>query len=102
MEGVTGIAARPYVNRSAIVRDDLDTLTPVPTVSILGRLIKAGMVLVDPDLDTPVVEVDHRMRAQPGSGEAVFLVFDYDRGQWMEERFHSNSLVKVMARPTPV
>lgn len=87
----------PYINRTNGVRDDLDTLTSVRTVSVLARLLKAGMVLVDPKLDTPAAEIDHRTRAVRGSGEVAFLIFDYDARNWFSQSFHANTQIKVMA-----
>lgn len=87
-----------YVNRADAVRDDLDTMEAVSTVSIPARSLKAGMVLVDPELDTPAAEIDHRTRTTRGSGEISFLVFDYDTRNWATVSFHENVSIKVMAK----
>jgi len=89
---------RAYVNTTATVRDDLGTLDAVPTVSIPGSALKAGMVLVDPDFDTPAGEVDHRMKTTRGSGEVKFLMFDFDAREWTTQSVHHNAMIKVMAR----
>lgn len=86
-----------YVNRTDTVRDDLDTLQAVATVLVPGRLLKAGMVLVDPELDTPAAEVDHRTKTTRGSGERSFLAYDYDARNWIPVSVHANALIKVMA-----
>ncbi|MFZ2238384.1 MAG: hypothetical protein WAV90_02430 [Gordonia amarae] len=43
-----------------------DLLQSVPTVTVAGADLKAGMVLVDTDLDTPLYGLDHQVRAPRG------------------------------------
>jgi hypothetical protein len=88
---------RPYINKAATVRDDLDPMAAVPVVSIPGRDLRAGMVLVDPELHTPIGEVDHKMRAPRLSGLVAFLMFDFDAHNWTSESVRANGSVKVMA-----
>lgn len=50
------------------------------------------MVVLDDELGTPAVGLDHRVRATPRSGLIAFLVNDFDRGeQRLEERQHDSS-----------
>lgn len=84
-----------YINRTATVRDDLDTLTVVPFVTIPARSLKAGMILVD-ELDCPAAEIDHRIRSAKGAIE--FLIHDFDNRSITTTRLTEHADIKVMAR----
>jgi len=86
-----------YVNKASEVRSDLDTFAALPYVEIKGSALRAGMILIDPELHTPIGEVDHKMRSQRGSGAVSFLMFDFDARSWTTESVTANGIVKVMA-----
>lgn len=88
--------AHPYVNTTDTTLQP-DILSAVPVVSVLGSGLRAGMVLVDPELETPAVELDHRTRSARGSGEVSFLAYDYEVRNWATVSVRTNALVKVMA-----
>lgn len=85
-----------YINRSSNVRDDIDTMTVVPVATVLGSQLKAGMVLVDPVLEVPVAEIDHKVSNRRGTVE--YLIHYYDSRSFGPLRFTATADIKVMAR----
>lgn len=77
---------------------DIDTLEAVDTVELRADALRPGMVLVDPELMTPAVAVDHRMRTVRGSGQTCYMVADLENGGWSEVALRSTLTVMVMAR----
>lgn len=75
----------------------LDTLTELPGVQVLGSKLRAGMVLLDPELKTPAASLDHKTRSVRGSGDVNFLALDYDRRTFGPVAVHANTLVWVAA-----
>lgn len=73
----------------------LDTLTELPGVQVLGSKLRAGMVLLDPELKTPAASLDHKVPSARGSGEVSFLALDYDRRALNTVSVHANALVWV-------
>lgn len=75
----------------------LDVLVELPGVQVLGSQLRAGMVLLDPDLMTPAASLDHKTRTTRGSGEVSFLALDYDRRAYGTVSVRANALVWVAA-----
>lgn len=84
--------SKPYIWTG----QDIDTMDAVDTVDVAANALRPGMVLVDPELLTPAVAIDHRMRAVRGSGEVRYLVADLDNGGWSEVGLRTMATVKVM------
>lgn len=90
-------SSRAYINKASTVRDDLDPLESVPVVEIRGSELRAGMVLVDAELETPIGEVDHKLRAVRGTGCVSFLLFDFDAKNWTTSSVRANGTIRVMS-----
>lgn len=75
----------------------LDTFEPV---MVEAAKLRPGMVLLDPDLNTPAYAIDHRLRAQRGSGSTVWFVEDLEAstGRYRELVLSPRCLVPVAAR----
>jgi len=73
----------------------LDALDALPAVQVRGSALRAGMVLLDPDLMTPAASLDHKVRPARGSGNVAFLALDYDRRAFDTISVHANALVWV-------
>lgn len=71
--------------------DEFDTVM-VPVSSL-----RAGMVLVDPDLRTAVYSLDHRLRAPRNSGSVVWFVEDLEEGGYTKASFGARVSVPVAA-----
>lgn len=87
-------------NRPAILADfaGVDSLEhPRFIATVTGSQLRAGMVVLDDELCTPAVGLDHRVRATPRSGLIAFLVNDFGRGGWRHLEFHPRSTFKVVA-----
>lgn len=78
--------------------EDVDVLSQPPTVEVCGRNLRAGMVLVDPDLGTPAVGLDHKVQAPRNSGSVAFLCADLEKGGWVTHTFFGNSKFSVVAK----
>lgn len=76
----------------------LDALTELSGVQVVASKLRAGMVLLDPDLKTPAASLDHKTRSVRGSGDVSFLAFDYDRRTLDTVTVHANTLVWVAAQ----
>ncbi|AJA43758.1 hypothetical protein MILLY_86 [Mycobacterium phage Milly] len=87
------------IGRARIFADftGIDSLAAVDTVEVKAANLKEGMVLVDPDLGTPAVGIDHRIRATRGTGNVSFLVADLDDGGWRDLHLRASLVVKVVA-----
>lgn len=77
--------------------DQIDTLSQPQTIEVIARNLKDGMVLVDPELGTPAVGLDHRIRSTRNSGNVSFLVADLENGGWRDLHLTGSVTVKVMA-----
>lgn len=75
----------------------LDTMAELPGVQIVASKLRAGMVLLDPELKTPGAVLDHKNRSARGSGNVEFLAYDYDRRNYVPVSLHANTLVWVAA-----
>lgn len=75
----------------------LDTLEAVAGVQVAGSALKPGMVLLDPDLMTPAVSLDKKVRSARNSGEVSFLVFDLDGRTYDTVAVGANSMIWVAA-----
>lgn len=88
-------ADRPLILPEGETVDDLDQFD---YTMIRADKLKPGMILVDPDLHTPVYAIDHRNRAKPRSGAVKWLVEDLENGGWREQDFGRNTEVPVATR----
>lgn len=57
---------------------DFDDLTSFESVPTAGRQLREGMLLVDPDLGTPVYGLDHRL----GDGPGRWFVYSFELRKW--------------------
>lgn len=85
----TATAPKPIAYNEA----DFDDLTSFESVETLGRSLREGMLLVDPDLGTPVYGLDHRIPGTPG----LWLVYDYELRTW-----HTTTLPARLLFPVAV
>ena len=71
------------VGRPIITGDtfDLDPFDQFATVLLAGRQLREGMILVDPDLATPIYVLDHRMPAEARSRGGRWLVHNVESGR---------------------
>jgi hypothetical protein len=76
---------------------DIDILSQPATTTLKASSLRPGHVLVD-DLGCPAAVIDHRVRAQRGTGAVAYLTNDLDRGGWRTVTFGPNSRITVMAR----
>jgi hypothetical protein len=76
---------------------DIDTLAQPALVEVNASNLKAGMVLVDPELGTPAMGIDHKLRSTRNSGNVEFLVADLENGGWRNLSLFSNTVVSVIA-----
>ena len=76
---------------------DIDILSQPPTTTLKASSLRPGHVLIDPVLCCPIAVIDHRVRAQRGSGSIAYLIIDLDRGGWRTVKFHENARITVMA-----
>lgn len=83
----------------AAVLDNVDTLDPFATDStdLKATSLREGMVVMDRELGTPLLWLDHRVRAARNSGSVAFLVHDLETGRIETHHFHENTHVKVLA-----
>lgn len=75
----------------------LDALAELPGIQVLGSQLRAGMVLLDPDLKTPAASLDHKVRTVRGSGAVRFLALNYDHRAFEPVSVRANALVWVAA-----
>lgn len=85
---------------TAAVLDNVDALDPFTTNSttVQGSNLREGMVLMDPDLNTPAAWLDHRVRSTKNSGEVAFMAHDLEDGRFIRVSIHRNATVAVLAR----
>lgn len=74
-----------------------DTLEAVPGITVPAPELRDGMVLLDPEFDTPAAVIDHRMRTVRGSGEVKLLVHDLDARRYTETSVRATTTVRIMA-----
>lgn len=88
-----------YMSTAATFADfsTIDVLDTPATVDVKAANLAEGMVLVDPDLGTPLVGIDHKQRTVRSSGNVTFFVNDFETGGWRDMNLGSNTVVKVVA-----
>ena len=86
-------------NSAAILAnvDTIDTLAAPASVAIQANKIRECMILVDPELGTPLYWIDHKVRSTTGSGNAEFLAHNLENGHFETVRIFGTTAVKVMA-----
>lgn len=85
---------RPVIDTGDTTYGLLDS---VPATTVKAGRLKGGMVLLDRDLFTPALIVDHKVRGS--HGDAAYLVLDLDTRRYTTIRIHANTPVPVMAEP---
>lgn len=55
-------------------------------------------VLLDPELGTPAVWLDHRVNSARGSGSVAWMGHDLDTGRFIEIQLRASLEVTVMAK----
>jgi hypothetical protein len=88
--------------RTAYIAEDndgvtIDPLTAYPTVDVLARNLRPGMILVDPELGTPLVQIDARVRSTPRSGNVSFNVWNLESGRFEPSGLHLRPTLTVPA-----
>jgi hypothetical protein len=83
----------------AVILDTVDNLDPFVTDStdIKATSLREGMVIMDPALGTPLLWLDHRVRAARGSGQVAWLAHDLETGRFETHAFHENHRINVLA-----
>lgn len=87
------------MTRSAlIVTDDtdLDLLAQFDGLEVAGRNLRDGMVILDPDLGTPAIVLDHKQRGS--NGAVQFFAEDVEAGGRFTFRLLATRTVTVAAR----
>lgn len=73
----------------------LDTFEPV---LVRADRLRPGMVTLDPELNTPVWAIDHRVRATRNSGNVAWFVEDLEGSGYTVAHLYPSTLVPVAAR----
>lgn len=83
----------------AAILDTVDHLDPFATDStdLKATSLREGMVVMDPQLGTPLLWLDHRTRSARGSGQVTWHAHDLDTGRFEQHNFHQNHRVNVLA-----
>jgi hypothetical protein len=76
--------------------DDLDPFATTATI-VGAAALRECMVLMDPELGTPAVWLDHRLAASPRSGEVAWLAHNLDTGRLETVRIRRTAPVAVLA-----
>lgn len=86
---------------TAAVLDSIDTLdmfsTP-ETIALAASKVRGGMVLVDPELGTPLYWIDSKARSTRNSGNAAFLVHNLETGRIENLSIFSSTTLPVMVK----
>jgi hypothetical protein len=77
----------------------VDHLDPFATDStpVKATRLREGMVIMDPELGTPALWLDHRTRSTRGSGSVSWYAHDLETGRFGPHTFHENHQVNVLA-----
>lgn len=75
----------------------LTTIDSFDSVKIAARNLREGMVILDPELGTPAVSIDHRNRSTRGTGDMKFFVYDYETRRLEEMNIAPATMVSVVA-----
>ena len=78
--------------------DNLDTFSTPDSVVITGDKVRECMVLLDPELGTPLYWIDHKMPATRGSGDVKFMVHNLETGRIETVNIFRSTNVPAMAR----
>jgi hypothetical protein len=87
----TATAAKAIEDANAI--DMLDTSAK----DILASSLRECMVLMDPELGTPAVWLDHKVRATRSSGQVTWAAHDLETGRLVTINLRSTMKVSVLA-----
>lgn len=90
----TATTARVY----DAIPNDIDPFTVLPAVTLRANQLRAGHLLLDPELGTPSYTIDHRTRAPRNSGQLTFLAFDHETNRYEQLMFSPAAEVPVAAR----
>lgn len=83
----------------AAILETVDHLDPFATDStdVKATSLREGMVIMDRELGTPALWLDHRVRAPRGSGAVAWLAHDLETGRIETQQFHENHRINVLA-----
>lgn len=77
--------------------DALDAFATPESVAVRADKLRECMVLVDPDLGTPVYWLDHRTRAARNSGNVQWLAHNLETGRLEQVSFRASLALPVIA-----
>lgn len=83
----------------AAILETVDHLDPFETKStdLKATSLREGMVIMDRELGTPLLWLDHRVRAARGSGQVAWLAHDLETSRIETHTFHENHRINVLA-----
>lgn len=80
------------------IPNDLDPFAALPSVTLRGKHLREGHLLLDPEFGTPAYTIDHRTRAPRNSGQLAFLAFDHETNRYEQLLLSPTAEVSVAAR----
>lgn len=78
--------------------DTLDTFAAQAGTTLEAGKLREMMVILDPELGTPLYWIDHRVRSTRNSGQAEFMAHNLESGHFETIRIGSRVSVPVMAK----
>lgn len=66
------------------------------SITVKASNLRPGDTLLDPELGTPVYEIDHRMRAVRSTGDLKFLVADLEAHTYREIQLRPGVTINIV------
>lgn len=88
---------RPLIVPDSGIPADFDLFATPAGIPVRADKLRSGMILLDPELGTPALLIDHKMRTERNSGEIKFLGHDLDTNRLVEQRLRLSLVLQVMA-----
>lgn len=76
---------------------NIDSMSNPTYVAIKVENLREGMVVLDPELGTPALGIDHRITAARGSGNVSWFAADLEEGGWTQLNLRKGITVQVIA-----
>lgn len=92
---MTTTATRPAVLSSV---DDLDTFAAAEAITLKASQLRECMVLLDAELGTPAMWLDHKMPTVRGTGDVRWMAHNLETGRIETLSIFATRAVAVLAR----
>lgn len=84
---------------AAAIVEDASTIDPFATnaTDVTASRLRECMVLMDPDLGTPLMWLDHRLRSTRNSGDVKWMAHNLDTGRLETLNLRASADLAVLA-----